>query len=218
MPVVLALSINLIFTKVFQVSIPRYTLFVLSAILPWLFFSQGLSEATNSFLANASALKQGIFPREIVPLSSVLGNFLNFGLGQAIILPLFIAFNPKIILLIPLLALSFVLFLIFLWGLSLIFSSANVFYRDLFYFLSLGLMLWFWITPVFYSFKMLPYPYRLICLINPLTYFISNFRSILYDARVDLIALLASIIISLLFFFAGYSVFLSGEKELLKRV
>lgn len=218
LPLLLALSISLIFTKAFKVTIPNYTLFVLSAILPWIFFSQSLSEATNSFLANASILKQGIFPREIIPISSVFGNFLNFGLGLSVIIPLFILFNHRLIFFIPLLAVLLLFFVLFLCGLGLIFSSMNVFYKDVSCFLSLGLTIWFWLTPVFYSRDMVPYPYKVIILLNPLTLFMSNFRDLLFYGRAGIHGVIGSIFISLVFFLGGYYIFLLKEKELLKRL
>lgn len=218
LPLLLALSINAVFTKAFKVAIPNYTLFVLSGILPWIFFSQSLSESTNSFLNNLPMLKQCVFLREVIPLSSVFGNFLNFSLGMLVIIPLFVIFNYKIIFFIPLLALLLIFFLIFLCGLGLIFSLANVFYRDVSCFLSLGLMIWFWITPIFYSLEMVPYPYRIACLINPFTYFTIIFRDLLYYGRIDLKLCLLTMFISLATFFIAYSIFIWKEKELLKRV
>ncbi|MBU1062353.1 MAG: ABC transporter permease [Candidatus Omnitrophica bacterium] len=218
LPLVLAFSINMVFTKVFKVSIPNYTLFVLSAILPWIFFSQSLSEATNSFINSSSILKQRAFPKEIVPISSILGNFLNFVLGLAVIMPLFILFNCKILLFVPLLIILLIFFLFFLLGLGLIFSLINVFYRDISCFLSLGLMLWFWVTPVFYSLEMVPYPYRIIGLVNPLSYFMVNFRDVLFYGHIDLYMILTNGFISLLFYLGGYYIFLRGERELSKRL
>ena len=218
LPLLLALSINLIFTKAFKVSIPNYTLFVLSVILPWLFFSQTVSEASNSFLKNISLLRQCIFLKEVIPLASVFGNFLNFSLGLIVIIPLFILFNPKILLLIPALILLLLFFLIFIAGLGLIFSLTNSFYRDVSCFLSLGLMIWFWITPVFYSIEMIPYPYKVICLVNPLTYFMISFRNLLYYGRMDLRFYSIDIIISIATFSIGYAIFVWKERGLLKRI
>jgi len=217
LPLLLALSINLVFTKAFNILIPNYTLFVLSAILPWLFFAQSLTEATNSFSDNSSMLKQCIFLREIIPFSSILGNFLNFLLGLAAIIPLFILFNYKIVFFLPALISLVVFFLIFLWGVGIIFSLMNVFYKDVSCFLSLALMIWFWITPIFYSLEMIPYPYSIVCLVNPLTYYILTFRDLLYYGRLDLGIYLIDIIISFAAFFAGHLIFILKEKELLKR-
>lgn len=218
LPLLLALSISLIFTKAFKISIPNYTLFVLSAILPWIFFSQSLAEATNSFLANRSMLKQGIFLREIIPVSSAFGNFLNFIIGLTAIAPLFILFNYKILAYFPFLILLLISFLLFIMGLAFALSTMNVFYRDVSCFLSLGLMVWFWITPVFYSLGMIPYPYRIVSLANPLTYFILNFRNFLYYGQINIHAFFISSLISIIFFVAGYSILLIKEEELSKRL
>lgn len=218
LPLLLAFSISLIFTKAFNVTIPNYTLFVLSAILPWSFFSQSLSEVTNSFLANAAILKQGVFPREIIPIASVLSNFLNFILGLSVIMPLFLLFDYRLVFFMPLLVLLSLFFMLFLCGLGLIFSLMNIFYKDVSCFLSLGLTIWFWITPVFYSREMVPYPYKIIILVNPLALFVSNFRDLLFYGRINVYGIAGSVVISLVSFLGGYYIFLVREKELLKRI
>jgi ABC-2 type transport system permease protein len=154
----------------------------------------------------------------VIPLSSILSNFLNFLVGFGVIFLIFLVFLWKVILLLPMLFLQLLLFLLFLWGLGLIFSTLNVFYRDVFYFLSIGLMIWFWITPIFYSLDMIPYPYKIVCLVNPLTYFMLSFRDILYYGRIHIFNISMSFAFSIFFFSLGYYVFLIKEKELLKRL
>jgi len=218
-PLILAVSINFIFTKIFKINIPNYTLFVLSAILPWIFFSNTLSEATNSFIANAPILKQVIFPLELVPLSSVLANFLNFLIGFAIILPLFIILKLKVGAVFLFLIFPLVFQFFFIIGLSFLFSCWNVFSKDASHLLSIGLMVWFWITPIFYSLEMLPFSYRWICLLNPMSYYIILYRQILFDAQIPRLEILGlSFLISLISLFMGYSVFLREETSLLKRI
>ena len=75
-PLILALSINFIFTKVFKVQMENFTLFLLSGILPWLFFSNTLGEISNCFSGSASLLRQCLFPREIIPITYIIANFL----------------------------------------------------------------------------------------------------------------------------------------------
>jgi len=79
-------------------------------------------------------------------------------------------------------------------------------------------MLWFWVTPVFYSLEMVPYPYRIIGLVNPLSYFMVNFRDVLFYGHIDLYMILTNGFISLLFYLGGYYIFLRGERELSKRL
>ena len=218
-PLILAVSINFIFTRIFKIDIPNYTLFVLSGIIPWVFFSNALLEVTNSFTANASILKQAIFPRESIPLSTVLANFLNFLMGFLIILPLFIILEFRVIAVLLFLIFPLIFHLIFIIGLSLLFSCWNVFSKDASHFLSIGLLIWFWITPVFYSLEMLPFPYRWICLLNPMSYYVILYRQVLFEARIPSFSVLSlSFLIGLASLFIGYSVFLKKEAELLKRI
>lgn len=218
-PLILAVSINFVFTKIFKINIPNYTLFVLSGIVPWMFFANTLGEAANSFLANASTLRQAIFPRELIPLSTILANFLNFLIGFSIVLPLFIILKFKVITILWFLFLPLVLQLTFIVGLGLLFSCWNVFSRDISHLLSIGLMVWFWITPVFYSLEMVPLPYRWVCLFNPMSYYVTLYRQILFEVELpSLLVLIVSFLIALTSLFIGYGVFLKEEIELLKRI
>jgi len=218
-PLILALSINFVFSLVFKAGIPNYAVFVLSGIIPWIFFSSSLTEVTGSFIGAGLLLRQGAFSREIVPLSLVLGNLLNFLAGFIFLLPLFLIFNFKIIALLPLLVLVVVLHCFFLAGLGLLFSSINVFFRDLASFLSIGTMVWFWVTPVFYSLGMVPYPWRWICLANPVTYYVVSYQRILFEAKPpELTAMGACFLFSVFFLIAGFNFFIKKEPQLLKRL
>ena len=218
-PLILAISINFVFRIVFKIGIRNFALFALSGILPWMFFSNTLFEATNSFVVNSRLLKQTIFPYEFLPLSSILSNFFNFLIGFFILLPLFIIFNNKVLLMLPFLILILPLYLLFLVGLGFLLSVSNVFLRDISYFLSTGLMIWFWITPVFYPIEFLKFPYRWICFLNPLTYYIISYQKVLFKGEpLSFFDIFIMLFISLSFFIGGYSFFIEKEKLLLKRI
>lgn len=218
-PLILTFSIDIIFTHVFKVDIPNFTLFVLSGIIPWLFFSNTVIDVTNSFAADSAILKQGIFSREFIPISCVITNFLSFLIGIIFLLPLFLIARPQVIKVLHFLILIFVLHLGFLAGLGMIFSTLNAFHDDLMHFFSVGLMLWFWVTPVFYSVRMLSFPYRWICLFNPLTYYVILYRQVLYEGvppSYNFIGI--SFLISTVFFIGGYWFFTKKEPELFKKL
>jgi len=218
-PLILAFSINIIFTHIFTVDVPNFTLFVLSGIIPWLFFANTVNDVTNSFAADAAILQQGIFPREFIPVACVGANFLSFLISLIFLLPFFLFSKPQIVKVLPFLIVVFILHLIFLIGLGLFFSTLNVFSSDLTHFLSVGLMLWFWITPVFYSLKMLAFPYRWICLLNPLTYYTTLYRQVLYDGVIPSFSIVyASCLISVGVFAGGYEFFIKRESELFKKL
>lgn len=218
-PLILAVSINFIFTNVFKVGIENFTLFVLSGIVPWLLFANAINEATESFIVNFSVLRQAIFPREFVPIASIISNFLSFLIGLLILLPFFIISNPKVFSVLPFLLIVLFLYLFFLIGLAMIFSSLNVFFRDMSHLLAIGLMVWFWVTPIFYSLDMLPTSFRWICLSNPVTYYVVSYRLILFEARpLSFLIILILFFISLMSLIVGYMFFLKNENNLLKRI
>lgn len=218
-PLILALSISFIFSVIFKVHINNFSLFVLSAIIPWMFFSTALSEATNSIVGNLQILKQVTFPREILPISTVLADFLNFLFGFVVLLPLFISAHFKVLMFLPFLIYFFVLQLIFTVGLGLLLASLNVFFRDLNHFVPVSLMIWFWMTPIFYGIEMIPRPYRWICLLNPMTYYIIPYRQILFEAKLpDFFMSVSAFLIAIASLAMGYFVFSRKESLILKRL
>jgi len=218
-PVVLAVSINFVFNMVFKIEIQNYALFVLAGIIPWFFSMNALTEAANSFVINSSLLKQSVFPREFIPMASILANLLNFLIGLVFLLPLFIILNFRVSRLLPFLFLIIILNFIFIIGLGVLFSCANVFFRDLIHFMSIGFMVWFWITPVFYSLDMIPFSFRWICLFNPMTHYIILYQNVLFLAKTPSLAnILGAFLVSLVSIFVGYFIFLKKESLLLKRI
>jgi lipopolysaccharide transport system permease protein len=218
-PLLMTLCINFVFVSVFRVQIQNYTLFILCAIFPWFFISQTISEAANVFIVNKSILRQGIFPQELVLISLVVANFINFIFGFFIIVPLFFLINQSLVFLLPFLILLILLNLVFILGLSFILAVLNTFLRDVAYFLPLGLMFWFWVTPVFYSELMFSAAYRWICFINPVTHYISAYRKILYFGQplafkdLSILCLLSFLVLLL-----GFMFYLENEPEILKKI
>lgn len=129
-PLLMMLVLSLVFSVAFKISMPHYPIFLLCGLLPWNFFAVSVSNATGSVVGQAGLLKKVAFPREILPLASILANLVHFGIGLLILFVFLIAF--KIPLGLPALALPLVILLqlVFVLGFSLILSALNVFYRD----------------------------------------------------------------------------------------
>jgi lipopolysaccharide transport system permease protein len=150
------LAMMVVFTVVFTVllpnySMPSYPVFFLSALLPWNFLTGGLTTGTSSVLANSPLVRKVRFPREVLPIASVLANLVNFLLALVpLLLLVFIFGRPLTIWLpifLPLVILSQTAFIL---GLSLLLSSVNVFYRDTQMILEVLTLAWFFVTPVFW--------------------------------------------------------------------
>jgi len=178
------LVITFVFTAVFKTEVKDFALFVLSGILPWMFFSGALSEATPSLSTQSSVLHQFSLPKEILPLSIVLSYFMNFLMSWAIIYPIFFFHNPEIIPLVIFLPVIFLLTYFFICGIGLLFSVINIIFRDLEHLIGILLMFWFWVTPVFYSIEMIPRNFQWVFNLNPMSAFVIFYRDIIFYCRV----------------------------------
>jgi ABC-2 type transport system permease protein len=217
-PLLMTLAIVFVFTGIFKVDIRNFPLFVLAGMFPWMFFAQAVSEATASLLSQQNLLRQFTVPREILPLASVLSNFLNYLIGWLLMAPLFYLLNPKALPLFFLLLFVFLLNLLFVGGLGLIFSLVHVFFRDFGHVLGILMMFWLWVTPVFYSPEMVPEKFRWVSSVNPMTPIIVFYRDIIYAARVPEPSVFLSVaLLAFGTFGAGLWVFYRFESQLLKR-
>lgn len=218
-PILTMLAINFVFTKVMKTDIRYYPLMVLSVFLPWIFFAGSVCEATTSIKRNSGILGQFTIPRDIIPVSVVLSNFVVFLIGLVIVIPVFIIFNPEILRYLFLLPLIIFLHLIFVLGISILFSAVNVYFTDLSHLLNIGFMFLFWMTPIFYPLDMIPKDYQWIIFVNPGACYVIIYRSLLYygsAGRACMWFLAAGFALASLA--AGYTVFAKKESDILKRV
>jgi lipopolysaccharide transport system permease protein len=189
------LGMMVVFTIVFSVlmpnnSVPNYPIFLLCGLLPWNFFSASIMTGTNSIVANGNLVKKVYFPREVLPIATVLANLVNF------LLALVVLFAAMLLVRIPLspwLVLLPVVILIqtcFTLGIVFLLSTFQVFYRDTLIVLDVVLLAWFFLTPVFYPTSLLPTSLtvlgitldvqRVMYILNPMASLINMYRDILY--------------------------------------
>jgi ABC-2 type transport system permease protein len=178
-----------VFYVVFQVvlknGLPSFVIYLLCGLLVWNLFSAALTGATASVVANAPLVKKVDFPREVLPLASVGSAVVNFAL-QAVVLviALVIARSPVDWGYVPLLVPALVALVVFAAGLGTLLSAVNVYLRDTQHFLELGLLAWFWFTPIIWYFGMVDRvdgPDRgAWLLLNPVTTVTLTFQRALY--------------------------------------
>ncbi|OGL42556.1 MAG: hypothetical protein A2042_04205 [Candidatus Schekmanbacteria bacterium GWA2_38_11] len=185
-----------------------YSIFVLTGLIPWTFFNLSLSSCTNSIIDNSNLIKKVYFPREIIPISIVFANFINFSLSIIILFLFLFLFSIKITYLLLFLPAIIAVQLIFTIGISLLTSSLNVYYRDIRYIVEATLLMWFYITPVFYPVTMVPERFKAYYFLNPMAGIISSYRDTLLSGKVpDIYILAETASLSLIILFIGYCVF-----------
>jgi len=132
--------------------VPDFPVFLLSGLLAWNLFSAALLSGSSSVIDNSNLVKKVAFPREILPLASIGVALVDFVLQTGVLL-LFIVLSghgiaPAALVLYPL---AFVTLMVFATAATLWTSAVNVRYRDVGHLLNLGLLVWFWITPIVYQ-------------------------------------------------------------------
>jgi len=152
-PLITVFIFKLIFSTIMKVEVENYPFFIyiMTAIFPWAYFSTSVASATESIFSNRELIKKTYFPRQVIPVSVVLANLINF-LPAVIVMLLIIAFfKMQFTILIFLLPVIILLQTILTIGLALIFSSLQVILRDIKYIVEIFLMAWFYLSPGFYS-------------------------------------------------------------------
>ena len=164
-----------------------YPILVFSAILPWQFFANSLSECSNSLISNSNLISKVYFPRLIVPISSVVVSFVDFMISGIILLGLMAWYNfvPgwQILLLPVFVALAAAISI----GAGLWFASLNVQYRDFRFIVPFIVQFGLYISPVGFSSSIVPAQWRFLYGLNPMVGVIDGFRwSILgSEAKLD---------------------------------
>lgn len=150
-PLLMMVVYTLVFRWIIRIEVEYpFALFLLTGLLPWIFFANSLTMAANSIIESANLIKKVYFPREIIPLSAVLSMLINF-LFALVILVFFMIYyklppHPPLVML----PVVIVIHLGFTLGLSLIFSALSVFFRDMLHIIEILLLVWFYAVPVIY--------------------------------------------------------------------
>jgi lipopolysaccharide transport system permease protein len=153
-----------------------YPIFAYAALVPWMFFANGLSQSANSLVGSASLITKIYFPRLAVPISSVLSGAVDFFLAFIVLLGMMLFYGmvpTGNVMWLPLLLL---LALVSSLGVGLWLSAFNVEFRDVRYVLPFIIQFWMFATPIAYPSSLLPEPYRAFYGLNPMVGVVEGFR------------------------------------------
>ena len=153
-----------------------YPIFSYAALVPWTFFSQGMTQASSSLVNHASLIKKVYFPRLAVPIARVLAGTVDFALAFIVLLGMMLAFG--IVPTVNALWLPFFLLLALVTslGVALWLAAMNVQFRDVGYTVPFIAQFWMFATPIAYPSSLLPEPWRTLYGINPMAGVVEGFR------------------------------------------
>jgi lipopolysaccharide transport system permease protein len=218
----LQMGVYVVFVSlILSVKTPDYPLFILSAILPWKWFTSSVTDASQSVTSQGSLIRQIQFPKLVLPVAATTAAVVGFIFG---LIPL-----GGIMLLYPHRISAFVLFIpligvvqyVFSLGVAFLVGAVNVFFRDLGNVLRHVLRLWFYLSPGLYSLSVLDgsqtfqtYPIlRVLAHANPIAVLFEAYRAVIYGTphttphAPDMASLLTLLAASLLLLAFGTIVF-----------
>jgi ABC-2 type transport system permease protein len=198
-PLITVLVMTLVFKYVMGQQVQNYSAYVLAAYIPYMFFQLALLDSAQSIVGQIPLLKKIYFPREILPIGSVLANFVHFLLAMVVffVYLLFVwllnpgdnPFRPTVFYLPVIVILQLALTL----GLALFISALNTFYEDVKYIVSVGLYLLLFLSPIMYFSEQVYYAsgiadaqrpliYNLYHL-NPVAMLMTAYRKVMLDPQ-----------------------------------
>jgi ABC-type polysaccharide/polyol phosphate export permease len=201
-PLVTMGVLTFVFTKIYRDSPKNFPVFVLCGLVPFNFFTQAWGGGTGSLLENAKLIKRVSVPRELIPISSVLGNCLHLVIQIDLLLGCALLFGEGVN--------RYWLWLPFVWGMELIFvcgvslltSAINIYIRDTRYVVESFNAVLFWMVPIFYDSSRVPDRFKWIYDLNPVAALVQALRNILLQHISPAVSLLVKLSCCSLFMLA----------------
>lgn len=170
----------------------NYALFLVCGLLPWTFLANGLNGAAGAIVANEGLVKKVYFPRWVLPASSVLSWLASFGVELLVLAAVLALFGNIVLTSVPMLLVLIAIQTVYVFGLGMLLSGANAYFRDVQHFLGIAMNVWFYSTPILIPAERIPDSYeflgvdvalRTILSLNPMAAFVDAYRDLLYDQR-----------------------------------
>jgi lipopolysaccharide transport system permease protein len=190
-----------------------YAIFSYSALLPWNFFNNAVTNGSNSLVGNANLITKVYFPRLVIPGAAVAAALMDFVIAAVLLFVMMPWFGAGFSLRLVMLPVLAVLTAVVALGTGLWAAALNVKYRDVRYALPFALQLWMYLTPVIYPVNIVPLRWRWMLELNPLTGIIEGFRDAVFGRPFDWAALGLSAGIGLLLLAWSVTVFRRMEQE-----
>ncbi len=188
-PLLQILIYTLVFSQVMLVKMPgsasgtAFALYLCSGLLPWMAFSECILRGTNAFVENANYLRKLPIPEQVFVAQNAASATLGLGISMTVLFVLTMLLGegpssawagvPAVL----------VLFQAFGFGLGLIFSTLNAFFRDIGQAVVVGLQLWMWATPIVYVEQILPPSFQAVVRYNPAYPFVDSLHRMIVGGQ-----------------------------------
>lgn len=168
-----------IFTVIFEQNYPNFVLYLISGMLPFLYFSKAVVASANSIVSYSSLIQQIACPRQVFAVTGIMSELYHLCFASLVLVPLYVyyGFMPglKALAVIP----NTIVLTLLIVGLGLFLAALNVFVRDTAIVMALVMRMWFYMTPIFYTTERLdsaPDTVQFLYYLNPLVTVLEVYR------------------------------------------
>lgn len=219
-PLVMAGIYWFVFTQVFErnVGSEPYIVFLLAALLPWMWFNGAVSDCTRAFLREAKLIRSTRIPRTIWVNRLVLSKGIEFVAAIPVLVLFAVVYGAEISADALLFPLAILLQVILTAGVGLLVAPLVVFFRDLERAVKLILRFLFYASPIIYSTADLPGNLQFWAAFNPLSGIFSLYRAAFFPDQLDWFAVAIGAAMSVAFLALGLLVFSRSERSVLKEI
>jgi lipopolysaccharide transport system permease protein len=210
----------LIFTAVFgrMAKMPSdgiwYPVFLLTALLPWTYFSQAITRSGSSLVSSANLVKKVYFPRIFIPLSAIVTPLVDFVLSLVLLFGLLLYAGIPLSWKVFTLPLFMLVAMLTATGVGLILTTANVKYRDVGHALPFLIQIWMFLSPIVYPVSLVPERWQLLYGLNPMVGVLEGFRwALLGKTAPDPLVMAASFIVLMGVLVGGLAYFRKMERD-----
>jgi lipopolysaccharide transport system permease protein len=224
-PILTMLVYTFVFSIVLRGGIKQFAVFLVCALLPFNFLSNSVNYGAGCIISNSNLVNKIYFPREIIPLSIVLSNLINFFFELAALFIVLGVMGYRFYIYLYILPVLIFMQFFLVVGMTFLVSALNVFFRDLQHLITIIMMVWFFGTPIIYPLSMVPEKYQFFLKINPMTIYADYYRNIFYYIKYpenagfpSMVDTLVAVGITFLIFFVGYFVFKRLESRFAEEI
>lgn len=214
---------SVVFTYIFRIQEPNYSMFLFIALVPWSEFTSSISGSLVAITGNSSLVKKIFFPRQLLPISVSLTYMVDFIYCIPILLIAMLLTKLPFTIYLLIFPIIMAIQFIYQTGICYIVSALNVKFRDVKQIVGIIIMAWFYVTPILYKMSMIPTnikvfghvinPQFWIVVINPITAVILSYRDVmLYGRMPDFTGLSIALIEGVIIFTLGYFIFKYFER------
>ncbi|MFJ4294697.1 ABC transporter permease [Curtobacterium sp. NPDC089689] len=220
-PLVMSAIYWFVFTQVFhrgKVGEEPYIVFLLSALLPWMWFTGAVSDSTRAFTSEAKLIRSTTIPRSIWVARIDASKGIEFVLSLPVLAIFVLATGAHLHWEVLLYPLAIVLQCALIYGLGLIVAPLVVFFRDLERAVKLVLRFLFYASPIIYGTSALPERVRDLMALNPLSGIIGIYRSAFFPSQLNWLEVASSTVVTVVVLVVGVVVFKRSEHRVLKEL